>query len=84
MKSNDRGKRTVGVKIQEAHAIFQLSFVGYERITNVSSPYHDKLTTNEREMRFNNDQLTERVMIREMGQGNRDIELVFGNPIIVT
>lgn len=35
-------------------------------------------------MRFGNDQLTERVMIRDMGKGNRDIEIVFGNPIIVT
>ena len=38
----------------------------------------------EKESRFHNDQLIERVMVKEMGKGIREIEIWFDNPIIVT
>jgi hypothetical protein len=82
--SNDFGKNFLGYKIAETHALFILTFVGYEQITNVSSQYNDSLTTAQKEERFNNDQLTARTMVRQMGRGNRDLEIRFANPIMIS
>lgn len=50
----------------------------------MSSNYSDDLTTAQREARFANDQLTDRFLIKEMGSGSRAMEIIFGDPIIVT
>ena len=38
----------------------------------------------DKESRFHNDQLIERVMVKEMGKGIREIEIWFDYPITVT
>jgi len=58
--------------------------VGYEKISNVSSQYNDSLSTAQKEERFNNDQLIARIMVKQMGRGNRDMEIRFQNPIMIS
>jgi len=41
-------------------------------------------TTHQKEERFETDQLTDRMMVKEMGGGIRTVEIRFDEPIIVT
>ena len=88
--SNDKGANQVGVKLMEGQALFQLSFYSYDNLTDVNNeivgqiPESTYFSTEEREERFSNDQLIDRVMVKEMGRGIRDIQISFENPIIVT
>lgn len=74
----------------EGQALFQLSFYSYDNLTDVNNeivgqiPESTYFSTEEREERFSNDQLIDRVMVKEMGRGIRDIQISFENPIIVT
>ena len=38
----------------------------------------------EKELKYEDDQLTDRIMVKEMGKGLRSTDLSFDNPIIVT
>ena len=70
----------VGVKTFEGSALFQLSFSTYNFIPNQPKILHDS----DNEATYENDHLTDRVMIREMGKGLKAAYLYFDNPIIIT
>jgi len=92
-KSNDQGKRQVGIMVVESQALFLLSFTTFDslsaRTENLTEAVNfakdrNETTTAEKELRFEQDQLSDRVMVKEMGKGVRDIELSFENPITVS
>ena len=79
--------------VVESQALFLLSFTtfdslsaGTENLTEAINSAKDRneTTTAEKELRFEQDQLSDRVMVKEMGKGVRDIELSFENPITVS
>lgn len=98
-KSKDEGKGGAGVRVVEGQSLFQLSFFTYDKMTNVFNHYEDVLGLNpsiktkkfedittiaEKEARFETDQLTDRIMVKEMGNGIRTVSIWFDEPIIVT
>jgi len=90
--SNDKGSNQVGVKMMEGQALFQLSFFSYDKLTDVNNEYtfttpnesQNNVNTGDREERFSNDQIIDRMMVKEMGRGVRDIQISFENPIIIS
>lgn len=71
----------------ENSASFQLSFYSYDNFTAIPNSLiseSSNLTTSERELRFSHDHLTDRLMLKEMGKGVRDVKLEFVNPIVVS
>ena len=69
MASNDKESKAIGLKIVEGQSLFALTFTSYDRISNVTINYNNSLNTTEKMNRFSNDQLTERLMIKDMGKG---------------
>ena len=77
--------------MMESQALFQLSFFSYDKLTDVNNDYEftspnesQNVSTRDREDRFSNDQIIDRVMVKEMGRGIRDIQISFENPIIIS
>jgi hypothetical protein len=61
----------------------------YEDVLGVNpavktKPFAEATTTEEKEARFATDQLTDRLMVKEMGSGIRAVEIRFDEPIMVT
>ena len=61
----------------------------YEDVLGVNpsvktKPFAEVTTTEEKEARFATDQLTDRLMVKEMGSGIRAVEIRFDEPIMVT
>jgi hypothetical protein len=76
----DKGKASVGVKIVESKAYFILSFWSYD--DNSKMPVNS--TNSSLESNFTYDQLTDRILLKDMGHGVKEIRLEFENPIVVT
>jgi hypothetical protein len=78
--------------MMEGQALFQLSFFSYDKLTDVNNEYtfttpnesQNNVNTGDREERFSNDQIIDRMMVKEMGRGVRDIQISFENPIIIS
>ena len=83
-KSNDVGSRTKHVIVEEQYQLLFLSFVAYEKITNLTIPNASNLTTTEREGRFLDDQLSDRIFLVEFGSGVRKAEIHFKNPVVIS
>lgn len=80
-RSNDKGSQTAGVKLIDSNSLFLMNFYSYDKLT------HDpdvKVTKRIAESLFIHDQLVNKQMVRDMGRGVKDVEVIFENPIIVT
>lgn len=70
--------------VEERHQLLYLSFVAYEKITNLTIPNVANLTTAEREGRYVDDQLSDRIFLVEFGTGVRKAEIRLKNPVIIS
>ena len=77
--------------VVESQALFLLSFTTFDTLGQNSTTTKllqnqniDGLSTQDKEHRFEQDQLTDRVMVKDMGKGVSAVELSFENPIVIS